>query len=114
MTDELVNVRYMAGRVAGPLAKGGQGPGADQHRADRDAEHADQWMPSASPVAGVGDLGEGVEQAAALVGGQRGGCGQPLVQSQPRFGGGCRFCRSSFVFRRPCNGQEGRQPCRCR
>jgi hypothetical protein len=42
----------LTGRVAGPLADGGQGPRAGQHRADRDAEHANQLVPSATPVAG--------------------------------------------------------------
>jgi hypothetical protein len=71
----------LAGRVAGPLTDGGQRPRAGQHRADRDAEHADQWMPSATPVAGVGDLSEVAEQVTALVGGQHTGAepadGQP-------------------------------------
>jgi hypothetical protein len=64
------------GRVAGPLADGGQGPGAGQHRADRDAEHADQRVSSAAPMSGVGNVGEVVEQAVALVGCQRGGRGR--------------------------------------
>jgi hypothetical protein len=70
--------QHLPGRVAGPLADRGQGPRTGQHRADRDAEHADQWMPSATPVAGIGDLGEVAEQVTALVGGQRGGWSQPL------------------------------------
>jgi hypothetical protein len=69
--------QVLAGRVAGPLADRAQGSGAGQHRADRDAEHADQ-LPSATPVAGVGDLGEVAEQVTALVGGQRSGRSQPL------------------------------------
>jgi hypothetical protein len=69
--------QVLAGRVAGPLADRAQGSGAGQHRADRDGEHADQ-LPSATPVAGVGDLGEGAEQVTALVGGQRSGRSQPL------------------------------------
>ena len=35
-------------------------------------------MPSAPPLAGVGELGEVLEQAAALVGCQRGGRARPL------------------------------------
>jgi hypothetical protein len=35
--------------------------------AHRDAERADQWMPSAAPLPGVGHTSEIVEQAAALV-----------------------------------------------
>jgi hypothetical protein len=50
---------------------------AGQHRADRDAEHADQWMPSATPMAGVGDLGEVAEQTPALIGCQHTGRSQP-------------------------------------
>jgi hypothetical protein len=70
--------QHLPGRVAGPLTDGGQRPRAGQHRADCDAEHADQWMSSAAPVAGVGDLGEVAEQVTALVGCQRGGRSQPL------------------------------------
>jgi hypothetical protein len=66
------------GGIRGPLADRGQGSGAGQHRGDRDAEHADQRVPSAAPLAGVGELGEVVEQAAALVGCQRGGRAGPL------------------------------------
>ena len=66
------------GRVGGPLADRGQGPGAGQHRGDRHGQHHAQRMPSATPLAWVGDLGEGVEQAAALAGCQRGGRGRPL------------------------------------
>ena len=36
-------------------------------------QHRAQRMPSATPLSRVGELGEVVEQAAALVGGQRGG-----------------------------------------
>jgi hypothetical protein len=68
----------LAGRVAGPLADGGQGPRAGQHRADRDAEQADQSMPSATSLAGVGDLGEVAKQVTALVGDQRSRRSQPL------------------------------------
>jgi hypothetical protein len=45
-------------------------PVTRQHRAER--------VPSAAAVAWVGDMGEVVEQAAALAGCQRGGRGQPL------------------------------------
>jgi hypothetical protein len=65
-------------RISGPFADRGQRLGAGQHRTDRDAEHADQRVPSAAPVAGVGDVGEVVEQAAALAGCQHGGRGQAL------------------------------------
>jgi hypothetical protein len=74
----------LAGRVAGPLADGGQGSGAGQYRADRDAEHSDQWMASATPVAGVGDLGEVAEQVTVLVGGQRNGWSQPIGNHRNR------------------------------
>jgi hypothetical protein len=47
----------LAGRVGRPLADRGQRPCAGKHRADRDAEHADQRVPSAAPAAGVGDVG---------------------------------------------------------
>ena len=66
------------GRVRGPLADRGQGPSAGQYGGDRDGQHRAQRVPSAAPVAWVGQLGEGVEQAMALVGCQRGGRGQPL------------------------------------
>jgi hypothetical protein len=66
------------GRVRGPLADGGQGPGAGQHGGDRDGQHGGQCMPSAAPMPGVGDLGEVAEQVTALVGRQRGGRSQPL------------------------------------
>jgi hypothetical protein len=68
----------LAGRVAGPLADSGQRPCAGQYRADRDTEHADQWMPSATPVAEVGDLGEAAEQLTALVGRQWSWRSRPL------------------------------------
>jgi hypothetical protein len=66
------------GRVSGPLADRGQGPGAGQHGGDRDGQHRAQRVLSAAPVAGVGDLGEVLEQAAALVGRQRRGRSRPL------------------------------------
>jgi hypothetical protein len=62
----------LAGRIRGPLADRGQRLGAGQHRADRDAEHADQRGPSAASMSWVGDAGKVVEQAAALVGCQHG------------------------------------------
>jgi hypothetical protein len=68
----------LAGCVAGPLTDRGQEPGAGQHRADRDAEHADQRVPPAAPMSWVGDVGKVVQQAAALVGcehGERGRVG---------------------------------------
>jgi hypothetical protein len=70
--------QHLAGRVAGPLADRGQGSGAGQHRGHRHGQHRDQRVPSAPPVAGVGDLGEVAEQTTALVGCQRGGRDQPL------------------------------------
>jgi hypothetical protein len=70
--------QHLAGRISGPPTDHGQGPGAGQHRADRDAEHADQCMPPATPVAGVGDLGEVAEQVTALVGDPRSGRSQPI------------------------------------
>jgi hypothetical protein len=70
--------QHLARRVAGPFADRGQGLGAGQHGGDRDGQHGGQRMPSAAAVSRVGDLGEVVEQAAALVGDQRGGRGQPL------------------------------------
>jgi hypothetical protein len=42
----------LAGRISGPFADRGQRLGAGQHRADRDAEHADQRVPSAASLAG--------------------------------------------------------------
>jgi hypothetical protein len=63
----------LAGRIRSPLADRGQRPGAGQHRADRDAEHHSQRVPSAASLAGVDELGEVLKQAAALVAGQRGG-----------------------------------------
>jgi hypothetical protein len=59
-------------RISGPFADRGQRLGAGQHRADRDAEHADQRGPSAASMSWVGDAGKVVEQAAALVGCQHG------------------------------------------
>ena len=76
--------QHLAGRVAGPLADRGQGPRAGQHRAHRHGQHRDQCVPSAPPVAWVGDLGEVVEQVMALVGCQRGGRSQPLGNSRNR------------------------------
>jgi hypothetical protein len=42
------------------------------------SERADQQVPSAASLAGVGELGEVLEQVAALVGCQRGGRARPL------------------------------------
>jgi hypothetical protein len=64
------------GRVLGPFADRGQGPGAGQDRTDRDGEHAGQEVSSAAAVAGVGDVGEVGEQAAALAGRHRDGRGR--------------------------------------
>jgi hypothetical protein len=50
------------GRVSGPLADRGQGSRAGRHRGHRDGRHRAQRMPSATPVPGVGDLAEVVEQ----------------------------------------------------
>jgi hypothetical protein len=66
------------GRVGCPFADRGQGLGAGQHRGDRDGQHRAQRVPSATTVPGVGDVGEVVEQAAALVGWHRVGRGQPV------------------------------------
>jgi hypothetical protein len=76
MTAHPQRGQHRRGRVRGPLADRGQRPGAGQHRGDRDAEHAGQRMPAAAVVAWVGELGEVVEQAAALRAGQRGGRGR--------------------------------------
>jgi hypothetical protein len=70
--------RHRPGRVGGPLADPGQRPGAGHHRGDRHGQHRAERVPSATPVAWVGDLGEVVEQTTALVGRQRGGRGQPM------------------------------------
>jgi hypothetical protein len=66
------------GRVSCPFADRGQGLGAGQHGGDRDGQHGGQPMPSAAAVPGVGDLGEVIEQAAALVGCQHDGRGRPM------------------------------------
>jgi hypothetical protein len=66
------------GRVGCPLADGGQGSGAGQHGGDRHGQHRAQRMSSAAPLSGVGELGEVVKQAAALVGCQRDGHVQPF------------------------------------
>jgi hypothetical protein len=60
------------GRIRGPLADRGQRPGAGQHRAGRHGQHHAQWVPSAAPLSGVGELSEVLEQAAVLVAHQRG------------------------------------------
>jgi hypothetical protein len=69
------------GRVSYPFTDRGQGLGAGQHRGDRHGQHRDQRVPSAAAVAWVGDVGEVVKQAAALVGCQRGGRGEPVGNS---------------------------------
>jgi hypothetical protein len=68
----------LAGRVGGPFADRGQGLGASQHRSDRHGQHRGERVSSAAALPGVGDGGEVVEQAAALVGWQRGEGGRPL------------------------------------
>jgi hypothetical protein len=65
--------QHLAGRIRGPLADRGQRPRTRQYRAGRHGQHRAQRMPSATPLSRVGELGEVVKQAAALVGGQRGG-----------------------------------------
>ena len=65
-------------RIRRPLADRGQRLGAGQHRSHRHGQHHAQRMPSAASPARVGDLGEVVEQATALVGCQHGGWVQPL------------------------------------
>jgi hypothetical protein len=57
------------GRVRRPLADRGQGLGAGEHGGDGDGQHRAQRVPSAAPLAWVGDLGEVAEQVTAL-----GGC----------------------------------------
>ena len=74
--------QHSAGRVAGPLADRGQGGGAGQHGDHRDGQHGGQRVPSAASMAGIGELGEGVEQATALLGRQRRGRIQPLGSSR--------------------------------
>jgi hypothetical protein len=70
--------QHLAGRVVGPLADLGKRSGAGQDRSDRDRQHGGKRVPSASSVAWVGDLGEGVEQVRALLGCQRGGLVAPM------------------------------------
>jgi len=67
----------LAGRVAGPLTDRGKRPCAGQHRSYGHGQHRAQWMPSAAPVPGVGNLGEAAQQVTTLVGCQRGGRVQP-------------------------------------
>jgi len=69
------------GRISCPFADRGQGLGAGQHRSNRHGQHRAQRVPSATAVAWVGDVGEVVKQAAALVGCQRGGRGQLVANS---------------------------------
>jgi hypothetical protein len=66
------------GRVRGPLADRGQGPGPGQHGGQRHGQHRAQRAPPAASLSGVGELGEVIEQILALVGCQRSGEGQPL------------------------------------
>ena len=80
------------GRVRGPFADRGQGSGAGQHGGDRDRQHGGQRMPSAAPLPGVGNVGEVLKKAAALVGGQRNRGVQPL-----RGGWGCAMIWAGTV-----------------
>jgi hypothetical protein len=66
------------GRVRCPFPDRGQGAGAGQHGGDRDGQHRAQGVPAAASLSGVGNRGEVVEQAAALVGCQRDRSVQPL------------------------------------
>lgn len=61
----------------------GQGSGTGQYRGHRHGQHRAECVPSATAVAWVGDLGEVVEQATALVGCEHYRGVQPL--------GGCRY-----------------------
>jgi hypothetical protein len=70
MTAHPERGQHRLGRVSCPLGDRGQGRGAGRHRAKR--------VPSAAALSWVGELGEVLEQAAALVGCQRGGRGRPL------------------------------------
>ena len=98
-----------AGRVSGPLADRGQGPGAGQHRAGRHGQHRAQRMPSAAPLSWVGELGEVVEQAAALGGCQRGGRGRRWAAAGMGDDGGAGTAvRSGHGLRHP---HDRREPC---
>jgi hypothetical protein len=70
--------QHRLGRVSRPFADRGQGSGAGQHGGDRDGQYRAQPVPSAASLSGVGDRGEVVEQAAALVRRQRDRGIQPL------------------------------------
>src|SRR6266508_432216 len=70
--------RHLAGRVAGPLTDRGKRSGAGQHRGHRHGQHGGKRVPPAAPVAGIGDLGEVVEQVTIVLGCQRSGGVQPL------------------------------------
>jgi len=65
--------QHLVGRISGPLADRGQRPRASQYRAGRHGQYRVQRMPSAAPLSRVGELGEMVEQAAAVRGCQHGG-----------------------------------------
>jgi hypothetical protein len=66
------------GRVGCPFPDRDQGSGAGQHRGDRHGQHRAQRMPSSASLSGVGDIGEVVEQAAALLRRQHNRGIQPL------------------------------------
>ena len=74
--------QHLAGGVAGPLADRGKRSGPGQHRGHRHGQHRGQGVASAAPVAGIGDLGEVVEQVTVLLGCQRSGCGEPVGSSR--------------------------------
>jgi hypothetical protein len=76
--------QHPSGRVSGPLPDRGQRPRAGQHRGDRHGQHRDQRIPAATTAAGIGDLGEGIQQATALVGRQHGGRGRLLGSRRDR------------------------------
>jgi hypothetical protein len=50
------------GRVRGPLADRGQGPGPGQYGGHRRGQHCAQRVPPAASLSGVGELGEVIEQ----------------------------------------------------
>jgi hypothetical protein len=70
--------QHRPGRVSCPLGDRDQGRGAGQHRAGRHGQHRAKRVPSAAALSWVGELGEVLEQATALVGCQRGGRGRSL------------------------------------
>jgi hypothetical protein len=67
MTADPEAGQHLAGRVASPLTDRDERSRAGQHGAHRHGQHHDQSMPSATPVAWVGDLRQVVEQVTALV-----------------------------------------------